>query len=83
MRSLRGRDVVGDHTVGYVGNGERLGLTHKAAIWARNQSPGPLQHGKRPWPRIVQKGSVLVIDYSSSGIISILLLGIGPFTFLA
>ena len=40
MRSLRGRDVVGDHTVVYAGNGERLKLTHKAAIWASNQSRG-------------------------------------------
>ena len=53
MHSLRGGDVVGDHTVVYAGNGERLELTHKAAsrntfangalraaIWARSQSPG-------------------------------------------
>ena len=53
MHSLRGGDVVGDHTVGYAGNGERLELTHKAAsrntfangalraaIWACSQSPG-------------------------------------------
>ncbi len=53
MHSLRGGDVVGDHTVVYAGNGERLELTHKAAsrntfangalraaIWACNQSPG-------------------------------------------
>ena len=50
MRSLRGRDVEGDHTVVFAGNGEMLELTHKAAIWACNQSPGSLQHGKRPWP---------------------------------
>jgi 4-hydroxy-tetrahydrodipicolinate reductase len=31
MHSLRGGDVVGDHTVVYAGNGERLELTHKAA----------------------------------------------------
>ncbi len=53
MHSLRGGDVVGDHTVVYAGNGERLELTHKAAsrntfangalraaIWACSQSPG-------------------------------------------
>ena len=53
MHSLRGGDVVGDHTVVYAGNGERLELTHKAesrntfangalraAIWACIQSPG-------------------------------------------
>ena len=53
MHSLRGGDVVGDHTVVYAGNGERLELTHKAAsrdtfangalraaIWACNQPPG-------------------------------------------
>ena len=40
MHSLRGRDVVSDHTVVYVENGERLELAHKAAIWASNQSRG-------------------------------------------
>ena len=53
MHSLRGGDVVGDHTVVYAGNGERLELTHKAAsrntfangalraaIWAGSQTPG-------------------------------------------
>ena len=53
MHSLRGGDVVGDHTVVYAGNGERLELTHKAAsrntfangalraaIWACCQEPG-------------------------------------------
>ena len=34
MHSIRGRDVVGDHTVVYAENGERLELTHKAVIWA-------------------------------------------------
>ena len=53
MHSLRGGDVVGDHTVVYAGNGERLELTHKAAsrdtfangalraaTWACSQGPG-------------------------------------------
>ena len=53
MHSLRGGDVVGDHTVVYAGNGERLELTHKAAsrdtfangalragIWACDREPG-------------------------------------------
>jgi 4-hydroxy-tetrahydrodipicolinate reductase len=31
MHSLRGGDVVGDHTVIYAGDGERVELTHKAA----------------------------------------------------
>ena len=31
MHSLRGGDVVGDHTVVYAGDGERVELTHKAA----------------------------------------------------
>jgi 4-hydroxy-tetrahydrodipicolinate reductase len=31
MHSLRGGDVIGDHTVIYAGAGERLELTHKAA----------------------------------------------------
>jgi len=51
--SLRGGDVVGDHTVIFAGDGERLELTHKAsnrdifaqgairaAIWASAQNPG-------------------------------------------
>lgn len=53
MHSLRGGDVVGDHTVVFAANGERLELTHKAssretfatgalraAQWAVNQKPG-------------------------------------------
>jgi 4-hydroxy-tetrahydrodipicolinate reductase len=53
MHSLRGGDVVGDHTVIFAGAGERLELTHKAASretfangalraaqWAVQQSPG-------------------------------------------
>lgn len=53
MHSLRGGDLVGDHTVIYAGPGERLELTHKAssrstfangalraATWAVRQSPG-------------------------------------------
>ena len=53
MHSLRGGDVVGDHTVIYAGAGERLELTHKAASretfangalraaqWAVGKEPG-------------------------------------------
>lgn len=53
VHSLRGGDVVGDHTVIFAGAGERLELTHKAASrdtfangalraakWAVTQSPG-------------------------------------------
>ncbi len=53
MHSLRGGDVVGDHTVIYAGAGERLELTHKAASretfangalraaqWANGKEPG-------------------------------------------
>ena len=53
MHSLRGGDVVGDHTVVYATQGERLELTHKAssrdtfangalraAKWATIQKPG-------------------------------------------
>ena len=51
--TLRGGDVVGDHTVMFAGLGERLELTHKAAdrriyargavraaLWARGRPPG-------------------------------------------
>ncbi|HKS37223.1 MAG TPA: 4-hydroxy-tetrahydrodipicolinate reductase [Verrucomicrobiae bacterium] len=53
MHSLRGGDVVGDHTVVFAANGERLELTHKAssretfangalraAAWLVDQKPG-------------------------------------------
>ena len=53
MHSLRGGDVVGDHTVIYANDGERLELTHKAssrdtfangalraAAWVVHQPPG-------------------------------------------
>jgi 4-hydroxy-tetrahydrodipicolinate reductase len=53
MHSLRGGDVVGDHTVVYANDGERLELTHKAssrdtfangalraAAWAVSQPAG-------------------------------------------
>ena len=51
--ALRGGDVVGDHTVIFAGQGERLELSHKAAdrrvyaqgavraaLWARGKPPG-------------------------------------------
>lgn len=53
MHALRGGDVVGDHTVIFAGQGERVELTHKAssrdtfargairaAKWARGRQPG-------------------------------------------
>ncbi|HKQ38895.1 MAG TPA: 4-hydroxy-tetrahydrodipicolinate reductase, partial [Verrucomicrobiae bacterium] len=53
MHSLRGGDVVGDHTVVFAANGERLEVTHKAssretfangalraALWVVQQKPG-------------------------------------------
>jgi 4-hydroxy-tetrahydrodipicolinate reductase len=53
MHAVRGGDVVGDHTVVYAANGERLELTHKAssretfahgalraAQWANGRTPG-------------------------------------------
>ncbi|MEE2808950.1 MAG: 4-hydroxy-tetrahydrodipicolinate reductase [Verrucomicrobiota bacterium] len=53
MHSLRGGDVVGDHTVIYANDGERIELTHKAssrntfangaihaAKWLSNRAPG-------------------------------------------
>jgi 4-hydroxy-tetrahydrodipicolinate reductase len=53
IHSLRGGDVVGDHTVIFANNGERIELTHKAssrdtfangalraALWAVKQKPG-------------------------------------------
>ncbi len=53
MQSLRGGSVVGDHTVIFAGEGERIELTHiasdrgvfargavKAALWGRGRGPG-------------------------------------------
>jgi 4-hydroxy-tetrahydrodipicolinate reductase len=53
VHSVRGGDVVGDHTVVFAGTGERLELTHRAssretfasgalraALWVINQKPG-------------------------------------------
>ncbi|MEL7048670.1 MAG: 4-hydroxy-tetrahydrodipicolinate reductase [Pseudomonadota bacterium] len=53
MQTLRGGSVVGDHTVIFAGDGERIELTHKAqdrtifakgavkaALWANGKSPG-------------------------------------------
>ncbi|MES2996341.1 MAG: 4-hydroxy-tetrahydrodipicolinate reductase [Verrucomicrobiota bacterium] len=53
MHTLRGGDVVGDHTVIFSADGERVELTHKAssrltfaagavraAVWLQNQNPG-------------------------------------------
>ena len=53
IHSVRGGDVIGDHTVIFANTGERLELTHKAssrdtfangalraALWAVNQKPG-------------------------------------------
>ena len=53
MAFLRGGDVVGDHTVLYCGEGERLEITHRAtsrgslaagavraAAWLPGQAPG-------------------------------------------
>jgi 4-hydroxy-tetrahydrodipicolinate reductase len=53
MHAVRGGDVVGDHTVIFAANGERVELTHKAssretfargalraAVWLSSRSPG-------------------------------------------
>ncbi len=53
VHALRGGDVVGDHTVMFAGDGERLELTHKAssraifavgalraALWVKGKKPG-------------------------------------------
>ena len=53
FQSLRGGSVVGDHTIMFAGDGERIELTHiasdrgifargavKAALWGRGKGPG-------------------------------------------
>lgn len=55
VMALRGGDVVGDHTVYFLGPGERIEITHRAhsretfaqgalraALWIRSQAAGPL-----------------------------------------
>ena len=55
MAAIRGGDVVGDHTVYFLGPGERIEVTHRAhtretfaqgalraAAWIRRQAPGRL-----------------------------------------
>ena len=57
VHALRGGDVVGDHTVIFANEGERVELTHKAssrdtfangavraAVWLRGKSAGSLRH---------------------------------------
>ena len=53
IQTIRGGDVVGEHTVMYLGGGERIEITHKAhsrdnfargavraALWVVSQEPG-------------------------------------------
>ena len=53
IQTLRGGDVVGDHTVFFLGDGERIEITHRAssrdtfargavraALWVRGRAPG-------------------------------------------
>jgi 4-hydroxy-tetrahydrodipicolinate reductase len=53
IQAVRGGDIVGDHTVFFVGSGERIEVTHRAhsrdtfargavqaAVWAARQAPG-------------------------------------------
>ncbi|MFT4046997.1 MAG: 4-hydroxy-tetrahydrodipicolinate reductase [Solimonas sp.] len=53
FQTIRGGDVVGDHTVMFLGNGERVEISHKAsnrmnfangavraAVWLRDRAPG-------------------------------------------
>ena len=58
--TLRGGSVVGDHTVIFAGEGERIELTHraadrgifargavKAALWGKGRTARPLRHDGR------------------------------------
>ena len=53
MQTIRGGDVVGDHTVFFLGQGDRLEITHRAttrdtfavgavraALWVAGREPG-------------------------------------------
>jgi dihydrodipicolinate reductase len=61
FHAVRGGDVVGDHTVLFLGNGERIELVHRvtsrhafasgavaAAKWVVGQTRGTLRHAGRP-----------------------------------
>jgi 4-hydroxy-tetrahydrodipicolinate reductase len=63
---LRGGDVVGDHSVVFAGEGERIALTHKAssrqiyargavraALWAQGKPPGLYSMADLPVPAAV------------------------------
>ena len=60
VQSLRGGDNPGEHSVLFLGRGERLELVHRAATrdhfaagavraarWLRGQAPGPLRASKK------------------------------------
>ena len=66
MQTLRGGDVVGDHTVFFLGLGDRVEITHRrqlarhvrrgavrAALWLAGRPAGPLRHARRARPRAV------------------------------
>ena len=73
--TLRGGDVVGDHTVIFAGDGERIELTHKAAsrmtfaqgalraarfVAARAQrAAGSVRHAGRAWPALTGGESIV------------------------
>ena len=63
--SLRGGDIVGDHTVYFAGTGERIEITHRstsratyaqgamrAARFVATAEAGPLRHGRRAGPSL-------------------------------
>ena len=63
FRSIRGGDIVGDHTVLFAGTGERIEITHKsssratyaqgslrAARFLAGRAAGPVRHGRRARP---------------------------------
>ncbi len=69
VHSIRGGDVVGDHTVTFAGRGERLELTHKASsretfaagrvarrALDRRTAAGSLQHGRCAWTSVAVAG---------------------------
>ena len=71
LQRLRGGSVVGEHSVIFAADGERIELTHraadrgifargavKAALWGRGKPPGPLHHGGRAGHRRCQTEAI-------------------------
>ena len=80
VHALRGGDVVGDHTVIFAADGERVELTHKAssretfangavraALWLATPARRPVRHAGRPRPALIAPDAMLPRRISTNG----------------